>query len=278
MSNLIKSTRVISLDELKQIELRAIFTNQHSRAIDGGNEGKTAIDVETVELKERIVQDAEETAAKILQEAAETARQIQDDAEAEATAWWDSRREADADYVEEAKRQGYEEGFAAGSEQAEQQTYARMEQMLEEARRVVLQAYEAKARIIAESEQFVVGLSCQIAGKIVRRSLDNAPELAVDLMKQALARRKEQGAITLCVAPEQFEFVEAARDELSLAVDAQAELQIVPDPSVQDGGCVIRSAYGSIDARIDTQLESIREELLQIAAQSREEGKDPHGA
>lgn len=278
MSNLIKSTRVVSVEELKQIEQRSIAFFHQSKDDVGLHEGNEAIDVEKLELKERILQDAEETATRILQEAAEAAQRIQADAEREVSEWWQERRAEDEGVVEEARQRGHEEGFAAGAEQAEQQVRAGMEQMLEEARRVVMQAYEAKSRIIAEAEQFVVELSCEIAGKILGRKLGQEPELAVELMKQSLSRRKEQGTITLCVAPQQFEFVEAARDELAMSVDTQAELQIVPDPGVQDGGCVIRSAYGSIDARIDTQLASIREELLLIAAQSHDEGKGGHDA
>lgn len=277
MSNLIKSSQVISVDELKRLE-QIRFIAQQSKTNGGEPAAEDEPDEETLELKDRILEDAEETARQILQNAAEQASQLQADAETQTAAWWEARRAEDAEYVEEAKRAGYEEGFASGSEQAEHQTMARLEQMLQEAQRVVTQAYEAKARIISEAERFVVELSCEIAGKIVRGTLNSAPETALDLMKQALARRKEQGTITLCVAPEQFEFVEAAKDELALSVDSQAELQIVPDPTVRGGGCVIRSAYGSIDARVDTQLESIREELLQIAAHSSDEGATADGA
>lgn len=63
-------------------------------------------------------------------------------------------------------------------------------------------------------------------------------------------------------------FVQDARDELMLAVDSQAELQIIPDPNVRDRGCVIRSSFGSIDARIDTQLEEIKKSLQQVAIRS----------
>jgi flagellar assembly protein FliH len=58
-----------------------------------------------------------------------------------------------------------------------------------------------------------------------------------------------------------------------LAIDSQAELQIVPDVSVKDPGCVIRSAFGSIDARIDTQLSEIKRELISIALQAEERGQ-----
>ncbi|MNG37780.1 flagellar assembly protein H [compost metagenome] len=50
-----------------------------------------------------------------------------------------------------------------------------------------------------------------------------------------------------------------------MAVDSQAELQILPDSTVKDHGCVIRSSFGSIDARIDTQLAEIKKELIRIA-------------
>ncbi|MDG0812424.1 FliH/SctL family protein [Cohnella rhizosphaerae] len=277
MSNLIKSSHVVSVEELKRLEqIRFVSHAMKTGGVDADDAG--AVDEETLQLKDRILADAEETAKIILQDASEQASRIQTEAEAEATAWWEGRRTEDAAFVDEAKRRGYEEGFASGAEQAEHQTLARLEHMMQEAQRVVSQAYEAKARIIAEAERFVVELSCDIAGKIVRGALERAPEMALDLMKQALSRRKEQGTITLCVAPDQFEFVEAAKDELALAVDSQAELQIVPDPTVKSGGCVIRSAYGSIDARVDTQLETIREELLQIAAHSSDEGATPDGA
>ncbi|MNV98055.1 flagellar assembly protein H [compost metagenome] len=57
-----------------------------------------------------------------------------------------------------------------------------------------------------------------------------------------------------------------------MILDAQAELQIVPDSSIKEGGCIVRSAFGSIDARVDTQLEAIREQLLKVASHSIEEG------
>lgn len=63
------------------------------------------------------------------------------------------------------------------------------------------------------------------------------------------------------------------REELSFAIDSQAELKILPDASVKDRGCVIRSAYGSVDARIDTQLTEIKKELIRVALDQEERGQ-----
>ncbi len=128
-----------------------------------------------------------------------------------------------------------------------------------------------REQIIQEAEPFLVELSCAIAEKIIGQQLTLAPEMAIELIRKSLSRRREQGVITLCVAPGQLAFVQAAREELHFAIDSQAELQILPDSTVKDNGCVIRSAYGSIDARIDTQLAEIKRELMHLAHHSGEE-------
>ncbi|MNZ50521.1 flagellar assembly protein H [compost metagenome] len=145
------------------------------------------------------------------------------------------------------------------------------EQRLGEASDVLKSAYNMREQIIQEAEPFLVELSCAIAEKIIGQQLTLAPELTVELIRKSLARRREQGVITLCVSPGQLAFVQAAREELNYAIDSQAELQILPDSTVKDNGCVIRSAFGSIDARIDTQLSEIKRELIQLAHQSGEE-------
>lgn len=277
MSNLIKSGRVVSVEGLKQLELvrRFVPDPEKTSSGDGVSKGNDEIDVETKTWKERILKDAERTAKDIVRQAQEEADGIRAAAEKEANAWWDARRAEDESLKEEARQAGYDDGYRAGAEQAEKDLREQWEARMAEAEEIVRQAYITKEKIIAEAETFVVDLSCSIAGKIVSEHLKKAPKQAIRLFASALARRKERGVITLCVSPAQFEFVMAAKDELAMSLDSQAELQIVPDASVGEGGCIVRSSLGSIDARIDTQLAAVREELLRVAAQAAEEGVGP---
>ncbi|MBB6732849.1 flagellar assembly protein FliH [Cohnella zeiphila] len=272
MSNLIKSSHVISVEDLRRIEqLRMATKPQIISDSDGANGGESSLDVETQSLKDRILQDAEQAAEHLVREAQETAGQLRREAEEEIGKWWESKRREDEQHAEEARQRGYDDGYRQGSEQARAEGQAQWDEKMREASDIVREAYAAKESLIGEAESFLVELSCRIAEKIIGRKLRETPELTVELAVHALSRRKEQGVITLCVAPAQFAFLEAAREELATAIDSQAKLQIVPDPSVTEGGCVIRSAFGSIDARIDTQLAAIRQELLQVAAPSAQE-------
>lgn len=280
MSNLIKSSYVVSLDDLKRLELikkRYHDTDGRSSETDGEPSGP---DEETQSLRDQILHDAEAMAEERLRQATELAEQLKRNAEEEIEGWWQGRRALDLETAEAARQAGFEQGYAEGRRQAEEEAAREWESRLNEARSLLESAYMMKEQIIQEAEPFLVELSTAIAEKVIARKLESSQELVIELIRKSLSRRREQGAITLCVAPAQLAFVQAAREELSLAIDSQAELQIVPDASVKDYGCVIRSSFGSIDGRIDTQLEEIKRALLQIAANAEERraADDGHSA
>lgn len=274
LSNLIKSSSVIALDQLKQL----YWLNKHAAeqvAVTEEIIEEAGPDEETISIRDQIISDAQNFAEERIREAGEQSEQLLAQAEADIDAWWLEKRLEDERHSEASRQAGFEQGYAEGQAHAEQALQQEWESRLEEANAVLKSAYEMREQIIQEAEPFLVELSVSISEKVIGRQLSEAPEMALELIRKALSRRREQGVIALCVAPGQLAFVQAAREELNLVIDSQAELQIIPDASVKDFGCVIRSAYGSIDARIDTQLSEIKRELVQLANQSHEERSMP---
>ncbi|WP_201000556.1 FliH/SctL family protein [Paenibacillus glycanilyticus] len=274
MSNLIKSSSVIALDQLKQL----YWLNKHAAeqvAVTEEIIEEAGPDEETISIRDQIISDAQIFAEERIREAGEQSEQMLAKAEADIDAWWLEKRLEDERHSEASRQAGFEQGYAEGQAHAEQAMRQEWESRLEEANAVLKSAYEMREQIIQEAEPFLVELSVSISEKVIGRQLSEAPEMALELIRKALSRRREQGVIALCVAPGQLAFVQAAREELNLVIDSQAELQIIPDATVKDFGCVIRSAYGSIDARIDTQLSEIKRELVQLANQSHEERSMP---
>ncbi|MCL6603092.1 MAG: flagellar assembly protein FliH [Paenibacillus sp.] len=278
MSKLIKHSQYVPVDVLKRLEQARHHAGLSHEVV---LEEEAAAEIhyadparEEAELaRKQMLRDAQEFAEGQVRNASEEAELLLESARAEVEQWWLQRREQDEHLVEAVKSEAYQQGYQEGVSQAEEEMKLRVAEMMEEARTVLSEAYRARDVIIQEAEPFLVELSCDIAEKIVEKQLTIEPEFTMDLIKKNLARKREQGLISLCVSPPQFTFVNAAREELSLAIDSQAELQILPDSTVRDHGCVIRSSFGSIDARIDTQLTEIKKELLRIALDS-EEGKN----
>ncbi|WP_334072986.1 MULTISPECIES: FliH/SctL family protein [Paenibacillus] len=277
MSNLIKVSQYVPVDILKQLNLAKTYEASEEQRSDDDmatvqEEVISAQDAAAEEARRQMLADAKEFAESQVKAASEQAEQILAGARQQIEDWWKERREQDEHLIEAVKSEAFNEGFEEGRVQAEEALKLRIDEMMSEAGAVLQQAYVEKERIIQEAEPFLVELSCAIAEKIIDRQLEVEPDYSVELIKKSLSRKREQGVLTLCVSPSQFAFVQAAREELSLVIDSQAELQILPDPSVQDRGCVIRSSFGSVDARIDTQLAEIKKELLRISRQTEERG------
>jgi Flagellar biosynthesis/type III secretory pathway protein len=271
LSNLIKSSHVVSVEDLRKLE----WLNRYVPSVpDHASvlEETPQPDAETLSLRDEILQDAQQFAEERVQEATAQSNAMLAEAEQQIEQWWQSRREEDENIIRQAQDEGFSLGYEDGRAQAIGDLQREWQQRIEEAQQLLSSSYKMRDQIIQEAEPFLVELSCAIAEKIIGHQLSTSPELAIDLVRKSLARRKEQGVITLCVAPQHLTFMQAAREELALAIDSQAELHILPDVTVQDHGCVIRSSFGSIDARIDTQLTEIKRELTQLALESDEWG------
>ncbi|OCT13817.1 flagellar assembly protein FliH [Paenibacillus pectinilyticus] len=272
MSNVIKSFAYYPLEDKKVVETPAAYApfGSDQDAEDGLSvEMQNEIN-DATSLKNQILQDAEEFASEQVDQAMRECATIREQTELDIAQWWEAKRIEDEEIITTSKQQGYEAGFQQGLAQAGEEIRKEYSDMLAEACTILEQSYKLKQQIIQESEPFLIELSTSIAEKIIGRQLSLEPQWIIELIQKVLARRREKGIITLCVAPSQFAYIQDAREELLTSIDSQAELEIIPDSSVQDQGCVIRSSYGSIDAKIDTQLKEIKSALQQVATQSEE--------
>jgi flagellar assembly protein FliH len=267
LSNVIKFTQYVTINDKKIVESAA-----QQKQIDESivtNEGLTEEEMQEIavasQIKEQILQDAEAFAEEQVRAAMDEAAALRQQAQAEVEIWWNEQRQNDIDLQTQLKEAGFQQGYDEGVQQAEIALRQQYNEMLQESSQILEQSYLLKQQIIQEAEPFLIEMSCAIAEKIVSKQLTLEPQWVVELIGTVLARRREQGIITLCIAPSQFAYIQDAREELLLHIDSQAELQIIPDPSVHDHGCVVRSTFGSIDARIDTQLKEIKNALQQLA-------------
>jgi flagellar assembly protein FliH len=269
LSNVIKSSFYVSIDDKRLIEAMEEVPHQSSESYTEVPESSAPTELEdeqTSSLKRQILRDAEQLAEERIRQALEQCSQLKEQAQKDIEQWWHDQRALDEQHIRSAEQSGFDQGYADGRAQAEIEVQEQYAAMLDDAKRIIEQAGDIKQQMIREADPFLIELSCAIAEKVIGRQLSLTPEWIVDIAKTTLSRRRGLGTVTLCVSPAHFSFIQAARDELLLALDTQAELIIVPDNSVRDEGCVVRSAFGAIDARIDTQMKEIKSALMQAAA------------
>lgn len=167
---------------------------------------------------------------------------------------------------------GYQEGFAAGQQEGlqagSQEAESTMQQLLidaeNKARHIIACADQEYKESIISAERQIVELALAIAGKVLARELEENPMVILPIVKAALAKVCDQEQIVVRVSPEDFELVIHAKRDLQIMVGRENALSIISDHTVNCGGCVIDTPYGTVDARLDTQFDAVKKALQEV--------------
>lgn len=211
----------------------------------------------------KLLNDAHEQAKAIIESAEAKAQSLQSSAEEQVNQWWEENQHKLEAMSLEAREQGFQQGFEQGLVEAKTQIQIEYHEKLAQAEQLLQQAFEQKEAIISEAEPFLLELSTVIASQIIKQELESDPEKFIGLIQQHIHRVKEKESITICVHPEDFDFIQSQRAHLLAVVNGDTEIKVIPDHTVSSKGCIIRTAFGSVDARIDTQIEEIKKVILE---------------
>lgn len=169
--------------------------------------------------------------------------------------------------IEAARKQGYEHGLTDGKNVTRAMLLEEMEQHLQWVKNfdsiVSSQLLQEFQDAYGEMEKTAVSLAVIIAEKILQREIrEHAGEIIVNQAINAIRSLEGAKNITLRLHPTNIEALEKAKSTLVDATKVRNELiTIVADSSVQEGGCIVDTALGTIDSQVKTQLDTIAKAL-----------------
>ena len=120
------------------------------------------------------------------------------------------------------------------------------------------QVSSLSGEIIAQSETEMVELALEIAKKIVGREVTIDREVALTLVKIALAKLHNRTFAKVLLNPEDYAYIQSHLEK----ADFHGSIELVEDRSISLGGCLIQTETGEIDARIESQFDEIAYGLL----------------
>ncbi|NMB16869.1 MAG: hypothetical protein GX980_07125, partial [Firmicutes bacterium] len=199
-------------------------------------------------------------AAQIIKAARERARALLESAQARAVAIVAEAADKAAEKEETAFRQGYQRGLAEGKKQF----LAQIEGQLEKLEMILQEAVSVRQAAMELAEEDLIKLSLLIAEKIVRKEIQLDSEVAKRVLTEAISYLGGATKIFVRVNRRDLPTLEEGEDEIRrLFLEAKA-ITFVEDESIQPGGCIIETDLGRIDARLETRLDLMKKELLEV--------------
>ncbi|MDA8745553.1 flagellar assembly protein FliH [Rubripirellula amarantea] len=167
--------------------------------------------------------------------------------------------------AEEVRRKADAAGRAAAEQAIERLLDEKITQQMKTLRPalegVAHQLADARGRWLSEWEASAVHLAARIAERILRCELSKEPHAPLALVRESLELASGSANITVHLSPADCKHLSAASGEIVESLKQLAPAKIVADASVSPGGCIVKTEFGEIDQRIESQLARLEEEL-----------------
>ncbi len=176
--------------------------------------------------------------------------------------------------------EGYDKGYQEGLAKAEQEIQKRIDAEVKKQVQAKTQSAIPAIKTIADSlatqrlewlsewESKGIHLAVAIAERILRREIAAHPESVISLIQEILEMTTGESHTSIYLNSEDAAFLDEQLVDLKTLVRSAGDADVIVDDSITRGGCYVRTQHGEIDARLETQLNRLIEELLPGADES----------
>ncbi len=167
------------------------------------------------------------------------------------------RREAREQGYADGLREGHEKGVADGRTEGLAELRAALDRWLAMGDALA----EAWRTRFADVEAEVRDVAVAAAERLAQEQLTLAPELVLGVVRDCLRRAAEAELVTVLVSPKDVALVREHRDELAKVLRGTGRFEILEEPKVEPGSCLVETKTQVIDATRATRLKGIADAM-----------------
>lgn len=162
--------------------------------------------------------------------------------------------------LETEKKKVLAEAYAAGYKIGEAAAEKSFSERLELLRKLIESLKEEVSQEITGLEDIVVGIAFESVCKILGKSLVNEKGILA-VVQQVMSHAKDQEDLIIHVSPSDYALLYENKGALS-GDSHHGKHELVPDDRVALGGCLVETSGGTLDGRLEIQLQQLRDTLI----------------
>lgn len=170
--------------------------------------------------------------------------------------------------IEQSYQSGLKEGIEKGEKQAKDAAQSLFNEKIQEVEKRINTLFssfeESQKKVIVDSHKQVMEICLLIAKKILNHETTVDQESVLHVIKKALSHLADRQEFTIRVSPKDLSVVTEKRELWSSISDQLDTITIKEDERIEQGGCIIESANGVIDARMATQMHEMAESIESV--------------
>jgi flagellar assembly protein FliH len=173
-------------------------------------------------------------------------------------------KETEATVLREAKekalfieKEAYEKGFSQGERDGLELGQKRVETVVQQVTNLLQEIRTRTEAIYQACEGEMLQLVLSISKKILHHELELNEEVILATLREVSKHIVDKRKTVLHLNPIDFQFLQTHSDTLSPMDKGGQGVEMIKDPSITRGGCLVETAFGDVDGRIETQFDQI---------------------
>jgi flagellar assembly protein FliH len=167
--------------------------------------------------------------------------------------------------LREVEEAAYKEAYAIGLEEGAKKAYVDNTQdiksRLENVSTVLKAIEESKKDLLIQNEAYMIKLVYLIASRIAMHEIQFNQELIVSVLREIVDASQGDENIVVKMSRSDFDFLENLKAKAGAEIDALRRIKLEPNEVIQQGGCILESNYGVINATVEKRVEKTWEAI-----------------
>jgi flagellar assembly protein FliH len=150
--------------------------------------------------------------------------------------------------IDEQKKEGYQQG--------RNEAHAELEQTLNAVRKMSAEVQAWRDELFSQGEEILVGMLKDISRKMFGEGVKLDAEALRTHLNQVMENARGLGVLKIFLNPNDAKLLDPSWGEQQM-LSLGEQVKIIPTGNIIRGGCLIKGNIGTVDGRVETQLETI---------------------
>lgn len=160
--------------------------------------------------------------------------------------------------MENERENAHREGFLKGKKEGLEIEKRRLSSTLTAFANLIKELSESKKRILKDSEEETLGLAISIAEKVIHQEVSMEKGVILSVLRAAVKNILDKDEIKIRLNPRDYACMMEVKPEILRGFDGIRNMAFEEDEAIEQGGAVIETLSGEVDARLGHQLREIK--------------------
>ncbi len=160
-----------------------------------------------------------------------------------------------------AAKEAYDRGFSKGVTDGIDREKRKLALAAESVAKLIRELKVLKEEFSEGFEKEIIDLVFSIAGSVIHKEVSVDREVVLSVLSDAMKNMQERGGVSIRLNPKDHRYITEAKPDF---LDSFGDILIEKDEEIGQGGAVIKTHSGTLDARLDQQLNKIKDQVSGI--------------